>query len=139
ARYSLWKNPENLKDHQREKLDWIAKTSPTLHRAYLLKEGLRLIFQMTHDDAVVALQKWLIWARRCRIRAFIDLAAKITRHRDSILAAIEHDLSNALIESTNTKLRLLTRMAFGYKKPEALIALAMLTLGGPRPTLPGRT
>lgn len=138
ARYSLWKNPENLKDHQREKLAWIATTSPKLHRAYLLKEGLRLIFQMTHEHAVVALQRWLVWARRCQIPAFIELAAKITRHRDSILAAIEHNLSNALIESTNTKLRLLTRMAFGYKNPEALISLAMLSLGSPQPALPGR-
>ena len=39
ARYALWKNPENLTDRQREKLDWIAKTDPRLHRAYLLKEG----------------------------------------------------------------------------------------------------
>jgi transposase len=138
ARYSLWKNPDNLTEHQKEKLDWIAVTSPKLHRAYMLKEGLRLIFQMTHEQAVTALQKWLVWARRCQIPAFIELAAKITRHRESILASIEHNLSNALIESTNTKLRVLTRMAFGYRKPEALIALAMLSLGGPKPTLPGR-
>ena len=44
ARYALWKNPENLTDHQREKLDWIAKTDPRLHRGYLLKEGLRYVF-----------------------------------------------------------------------------------------------
>jgi hypothetical protein len=30
-------------------------------------------------------------------------------------------------------------MAFGFKDPDALIALLMLTLGGHRPTLPGRT
>lgn len=93
---------------------------------------------LRHEAAVVAPQKWLAWARRCRIRTVIDLAAKITRHRDSILAAIEHNPSNALIERTNTKMRLLTRMAFGYKHPDALIALAMLTLGGPKPALPGR-
>ena len=46
--------------------------------------------------------------------------------------------SNALIESTNTKIRLITRMAFGFKSPEALIALALLSLGGHRPVLPGR-
>ncbi|MBD9329856.1 transposase, partial [Mycobacterium tuberculosis] len=44
-----------------------------------------------------------------------------------------------LIESTNTKIRLLTRIAFGFRSPEALIALAMLALGGRRPALPGRT
>jgi len=46
---------------------------------------------------------------------------------------------NALIESTNTKIRLLQRMAFGFKSPDALIGLAMLALGGLRPELPGRT
>jgi transposase len=55
-----------------------------------------------------------------------------------ILAAIEHNLSNGLIESTNTKIRLITRMAFGFKSPEALIALALLSLGCHRPVLPGR-
>ena len=33
----------------------------------------------------------------------------------------------------------LTRIAFGFRSPEALIALAMLALGGHRPALPGRT
>jgi transposase len=46
--------------------------------------------------------------------------------------------SNGLVESVNTKIRLLTRIAFGFKDPEALIALAMLALGGYRPGLPGR-
>jgi len=47
--------------------------------------------------------------------------------------------SNGRTESLNTKIRLRTRMAFGFKDPDALIALLMLTLGGHRPTLPGRT
>ena len=60
------------------------------------------------------------------------------KHRASILAAIEHGLSNGRIESVNTKIRLITRIGFGFKSPDALIALAMLSLGGHRPTLPGR-
>jgi len=46
--------------------------------------------------------------------------------------------SQGLIESTNTKIRVLTRMAYGFKSPEALIALALLSLGGYRPKLPSR-
>ena len=57
----------------------------------------------------------------------------------AIDAALDHGLSQGLIESTNTKIRLLTRIAFGFRSPEALIALAMLALGGHRPALPGRT
>jgi transposase len=55
-----------------------------------------------------------------------------------ILNAIAHRLSNALIESVNAKIRLITRIAFGFKNVDALIALAMLSLGGHRPALPGR-
>ncbi|HEU5044335.1 MAG TPA: ISL3 family transposase [Nocardioidaceae bacterium] len=138
ARYALWKNPDNLTTRQQAKLAWIAKTDPRLHRAYLLKEGLRLVFQLPHDEAVEALEAWIGWARRCRIGAFVDLQRRIVKHRASILAAIEHGMSNGRIESVNTKIRLITRVAFGFKSPDALIALAMLNLGGHRPTLPGR-
>ena len=138
ARYALWKNPEDLTLKQAAQLEWIVKTNPRLYRAYLLKEGLRTVFKLPLKQATVALEKWLSWARRCRIHAFVKLAKTITKHRASILAAIEHGLSNGRIESVNTKIRLITRIAFGFKSPDALIALAMLNLGGHRPVLPGR-
>ncbi|MDO9427658.1 MAG: ISL3 family transposase [Methylobacterium sp.] len=139
ARWALWKNPENLTTRQRAKLDWIAKHDRRLHRAYLLKEGLRLIFQLDPAEAPHALNRWLAWAARSQLPPFITLARRIRRHRASILAAIDHNLSNGRIESVNTKIRLITRIAFGFRSPDALIALAMLNLGGHRPSLPGRT
>jgi transposase len=138
ARYALWKNPENLTDKQAEKLAWIAKTDPRLHPAYLLKEGPRHVFTVKGEAGKEALDRWVSCARRCRISAFVELARKIVKHRAAIDAALEHELSNALVESTNTKIRLLTRVAFGFRSPDALIALAMLSLGGHRPGLPGR-
>ena len=68
----------------------------------------------------------------------MKLQKTIDKQRDRILAAIEHGLSNGRIESVNTKIRLITRIAFGFRNTDSLIALAMLTLGGHRPTLPGR-
>lgn len=138
ARWALWKNPEDLTGKQTAQLEWIVKTNPRLYRAYLLKEGLRTVFKLPLDEATEALERWLSWARRCRLPAFVKLAKSIAKHRDSILASIEHGLSNGRIESANTKIRLITRVAFGFKSPEALIALAMLNLGGHRPVLPGR-
>jgi transposase len=138
ARYALWKNPEDLTDNQRDKLEWIAKTDPRLYRAYLLKEGLRYVFKVKDEAGKQALDRWISWARRCRIPAFVQLQRRIVKHRAAIDATLEHGLSQGLIESTNTKIRLLTRLAFGFRSPEALIALAMLALGGHRPALPGR-
>jgi transposase len=138
ARWALWKNPGNLTGRQQAKLGWIATTDPRLYRAYLLKEGLRYVFQVKGQEGKQALDRWCSWAQRCRIGPFVELGRMIKRHRPAIDAALEHGLSNALIESTNTKIRLITRIAFGFKDPTALIALAMLSLGGYRPPLPGR-
>jgi transposase len=138
ARYALWKNPDNLTGRQRDKLAWIAKTDPRLHRAYLLKEGLRYVFTVKGEAGKQALDRWLSWARRCRIPAFVHLAQRISAVRARIDATLDHGLSNALIESVNTKIRLLTRLAFGFHSPTALITLAMLSLAGHRPALPGR-
>ncbi|MEC4020343.1 ISL3 family transposase [Streptomyces sp. H27-D2] len=137
ARFALRKNPEDLTVVQQAQLAFIAMAHPLLHRAYLLKEGLRMALKQGHDTAET-LRDWVIWARRCRIPAFVALQRSIVRHWDAIIAAAEHNLSNGLIESTNTKIRLITRIAFGFKSPDALIALAMLSLGGHRPELPGR-
>lgn len=140
TRYVLWKNPGNLTGNQQAKLGWIQKTHPYLYRAWLLKEGLRVIFSLKgpDDDPRQALDKWLQWAARSRIPQFVKLGQKIRRHKAGILASIDNNISNGLTESVNTKIRLITRVAFGFHSPDALIALALLNLGGLRPALPGR-
>jgi transposase len=140
ARFALWKNPEDLTHRQQAKLATIEKTNQPLYRAYLMKEQLRQVFHLRQPwRALRLLDDWLIWARRCRLPAFVKLARSITEHRAGIEAALVHDLSNARVESMNTRLRLLTRIAFGFRSPDALIALAMLSLGGYCPPLPGRS
>lgn len=138
ARYALWRNPEDLTERQEAKLAWIAKVNGRLYRAYLLKEQFRQIIRLKGRRALRLLDAWLAWAARSRIAAFVDVGRKIRRHLDGFKATLKHGLSNALVESTNTKIRVLTRMAFGFRKPEHLIALALLDRGGYSPPLPGR-
>jgi transposase len=136
ARFALWKNPENLTDRQHAKLSNIQQTNKRLYRAYLLKEQLRQIYRLPADAAIALLNRWLAWARRCRLVPFVKLARTITDQRAGILAAIQHGLSNARVEAINTQIRLITRRAFGFHSPHALIA--MLTLADLCPPLPGR-
>ena len=138
ARYALWKNPGDLTGRQRHQLDWIAKTDTRLWRAYLLKEALRYVFAVKGEEGKQALDRWTIWARRSRMPAFIELQRRIAAHRPAIDAALDTGLSQGLVESTNTKIRLLTRIAFGFHGHQPLIALAMLALGSHPPRLPGR-
>lgn len=136
ARWAMWKNPDHLTDHERARLDYIAATHPRLHRAWALKEGLRVAVTSTGPGAIEALDRWISWAQRSRIPSFVRLARRIRGHRPAIVATIEHRLTNALVESFNTKIRLIARRAFGFHHVDALIALARLTLSGQRPPLP---
>ena len=138
ARYALWKNPEDLTARQEAKLAWVAKVNRRLFRAYLLKEQLRLIIRLKGDEALDMVDGWLAWAARSRIPAFVALGRRIRKNRTGLEAALTHGLSNALIESTNTKIRLLTRVAYGFTNTDHLIALALLDRGGYCPPLPGR-
>jgi len=138
ARFALWKNPENLTARQQLKLAHIQKINQRLFRAYLLKEQLRQIYRVDPDAATGVLDAWLKWAWRCRLQPFVKLARTIRDHRAGIEAAIRHGLSNARIEQVNTQIRLITRRGFGYHSQQAVIALAMLALGGLCPPLPGR-
>ena len=136
ARYALWKNPENLTDRQAAKLSSVQKTNARLYRAYLLKEQLRQIYRLPAEQAIGLLDEWIAWARRCRLASFVKLAQTITKQRAGIVAAIEHGLSNARVEAINTQIRMITRRAYGFHSPGALIALAMLSLAGLCPPLP---
>jgi transposase len=136
ARYALWKNPENLTDRQKLKLADVQKTNQRLYRAYLLKEQLRQIYRVPSEHAIGLLDHWLGWARRSRLTPFVKLAKTISGQRPGIVAAIVNDLSNARVEAINTQIRMLTRRAFGFHSPGALIALAMLSLADLCPNLP---
>lgn len=137
-RFALWKNPENLTNYQRDQLNFVAESNPKLHKAYLLKEGLRLAISAGPDDIEQALNAWMSWAQRCRIPSFVKLRAKIKRHYDAIIASARHGLSNARIEATNNKIKLLIRTAYGFKNLDNLFALIMLSCSNVKPTLPGR-
>ena len=123
ARFALWKNPEKLTERQQQKLAWIAKLNAPIYRAYLLKEQLRQIYHVPVAQALKLLEAWLKWARRCRLEPFVKLAKTITEQRKMVEAALTKGLSNARVEQVNTQIRLITRRGFGYRSPEAVIAL----------------
>jgi transposase len=139
SRYALWKNAGDLTGRQRHQLEWIQKTDERLWRAYLLKEGLRYVFAVKGEEGKAALDRWIAWARRSRMPAFVELQRRIVTHREAIDTALDTGLSQGLVESTNTKIRLLTRVAFGFRGYQPLVALALLALGSHPPRLPGRT
>jgi transposase len=136
SRWALWKNPEHLTDTQRDQLGYLLTMHPDLIDAWVLKEGLRRVFSSTGDAAIETFDHWVDRAVISDLPPFQRLADKLARHRPQIVETLTHGLSNALIESTNTKIRLITRRGFGFRNTDALLALLRLSLGGYRPELP---
>lgn len=72
------------------------------------------------------LDGWIKWAQHCRIKVFVELQRKIRRHYDAILATMEHHLSNAVLEATNRKIKLVVYMAYGFRNIDNMIDMIML-------------
>ena len=139
AAYSLGKAPEHLTKNQQVRLDLIQAKDPTLYRAYSMKESLRLLLKTTNvAQAKQELDHWLWWASHSRIPAFHDLYKKIKRHKEHILNTIRLGLSNARIEATNNKIKLIIRKASGFRNIQNMLDMVYLVCSDIRIPLPNR-
>jgi transposase len=139
SRWALLKNPDALTGTQRTTLASVKKTNDPLYRAYLMKEQLREVFALKGPEGRRLLWGVISWASHSKIPEMVALARTLRNFSDLIHNTLDHGLSNARSEATNTHVRLLTRVAYGFHSPEALIAMVELTRGGLCPPLPGRT
>ena len=112
----MWKNLEDLTERQHARLAWIAQTDPRLRRAGLLKEDLRHVFSIKGTEGKHALDRRISWASLPH-PVFVQLARRIVKHRQSVDAALDYGLCQGLIESVSTKIRLLARIALGFRSP----------------------
>ena len=110
-----------------------------LYRAYCLKESLWLLLKSTDvEQAEADLKHWLWWASHSRIPAFRDLYEKIKRHKEHILNTIRLGLSNARIEATNNKIKLIIRKAYGFRNIQNMMDMVYLVCSKIQVPLPNR-
>ena len=139
SRYALGKAPERLTERQRSRLELIAANDPRLYRAYRLKETLRLLLKSTDPvQAADDLGHWLWRASHSRIPAFHELYEKVKRHREHILNTIRLGLSNARIEATNNKIKLIIRKAYGFRNIRNMMDMVYLVCSNITIPLPNR-
>ena len=117
----------------------IAENNNRLYRAYRMKEMLRLLLKIKDtDEAGDALKRWLWWASHSRIDAFKEQYLKLKRHREHILNAIRLGMSNARIEATNNKIKLIVRKAYGFRNIQNMLDMVYLVCSDLRVPLPNR-
>ncbi len=131
SRWPLLKNAENTTAKNQLKLSEVEKASKPLFRAYLLKEALRQTLSRKQVwRARQELHRWIGWAARSRLEPFKRLGRTIKKHLGGILAYVELQLTNGLVEGINAKSRVSARRAYGYHSAHALMAMIMLCNGG---------
>ena len=127
SRYALGHNPENRTEYQTEKIKLIENSYPDLYKAYQLKESLRIILHM--KDAELAepeLDIWINDAATSGLTPMTELSEKIKNHRTSILNSIKFQANSAKSEAVNTSIKVLIKMAHGFRNIGNLIALIYL-------------
>ena len=137
--YALGKAPENLSEKQQVRIAMIAENNDRLYRAYRMKETLRLLLKLKDpDEAEAELSRWLWWASHSRILVFKELYQKIKRHREHILNAIRLGMSNARMEATNNKIKLVIRKAYGFRNIQNMLDMVYLVCSDLSIPLPNR-
>ena len=137
TRWSLLKAPEKQKPEQLALLAEVQQANKALYRAFLLKEELRLLYQLERPALAPAhLDAWLAWASRSKLEPFVKLARTIRAHRHGILAAIRLGLTNGRLEGLNSRIRLISHRSFGFHSAAPLIALIYLCCTGITINLP---
>nr|WP_246008013.1 ISL3 family transposase [Gordonia oryzae] len=135
AMWAVRKTHTDQSPEQRGIVEQLRIDNQELYDAYMLTEQLRDAIRATGGRQLELLTGAQAWARDSRIPEIAALGRTLDRYNDPIRNALHHNLTNARSETTNTHLRALTKRAYGFHTPEALIAMAELTRGGACPAL----
>ncbi|MCI0604604.1 ISL3 family transposase [bacterium] len=131
SRWPILKNPWNLTLSENSKLATIQQTNQRIYRAYLLKESFQRLFDANSIESAEAdFNAWYGWARRSRLEPFKKLALTLRRHLPGILRFLTRNLTNSAVEGWNSKIRMISHRAFGFRSAEALIAMIKLNCSG---------
>ena len=118
GRYLLLRNRFTVDEDPKDKdrLEQLLKANDTLHRVYLLKEELRLLWeQPTRLHAEWLLRNWLDSARALGLRPLTRLCRTLQAAMDRILAFYFCPISTGPLEGINNKIRVLNHRAYGHR------------------------
>ena len=123
TKYCFAKNPENLTDKQRAKLDDVLRYDLKSVRAYLLKESFQALWSYSSPRwARWYIRKWCFRAMRSKLDPIKKFARSVRKHEDLIVNYFEAKkaFSSGIVEGLNRNVNLATRKAYGYRTYNAL-------------------
>ena len=104
-RYLLLRAEETLTPTQKQSLDTLLRANAPLNEAYILKEQLRNLFQISKfKEAALAFGKWIEIASTCSLAPFRRIAKTLTTNAQCVLNYFRFHLTSGRIEGFNSML-----------------------------------
>jgi transposase len=120
ARWLLLRNSANIGQAQdRVRLRELLQANRKLWTVYVLKDDLKHLWSYRYPGA--ALKFWKSWysrAVRSRIKPLVAFAKRLKAYLNGILAHCRWPLNTSLLEGFNNKIKVIKRMAYGFRDDE---------------------
>lgn len=117
TRWLLLKNRENVtKTSDRVRLRELLKANRALFVVYVLKDDLKQLWRFRYPGA--ARRFWKQWYRRAmasRIPALMAFAENLSPRIEGVISHCRYPLHTGIIEGINNKIKVIKRMAYGYR------------------------
>ena len=120
ARWLLLRNRDNIKRQQDLiRLDELLAANHALMTVYVLKEDLKGLWkQRTKSAAKAAWESWFCRAIESAIKPLVTFARKLEAYLPGIIAHATWPLNTSLLEGFNNKIKVIKRMAYGFRDDE---------------------
>ncbi len=132
ARWLLLRNRENLKTAEQEvHLEELRAANRVLMTIYVFKEDLKHLWRYRH--AGYARRFWEGWyeqAMESGIAPLMQFARRLKPYLKGILAHCRHLLHTSVLEGINNRIKVIKRMAYGFRDTEYLFLKIRATFPG---------
>lgn len=115
----LSKNLDKYDEAARNRFENILQTNEPLFKAYYLKEDLCQIWMQKDKQAgEEQLKYWCKRAQESKLPAMVKAANFLLAKRTGIQAWYDCKITNAILEGTNNKVKVIKRKGYGYRDDE---------------------
>jgi transposase len=127
-RYAFLRNPKHRGPKDLEAINRVQSLNAKLARAYQLRVDFEDLWDISdEDEARGFLMCWTRSALLSRRQPLRRFAKTVRAHMDGILSYFRYgNPTNATLEGTNNKIKLIIHKAFGFHSVEALMAMVYL-------------
>lgn len=135
SRWLLLRNYRNIdKREDRIRLQELLQANKKLATVYILKDDLKHLWDYHYPGAALRFWKqWYARAIRSRIAPLVTFARNLKEHLATIIAHCRWQLGTSLLEGINNKIKVIKRMAYGFRDDEYFF----LKIRAAFPGLPG--